>query len=145
MWWVWKDALPALSVIGDYALWTYTETVDGKPVTRPLTVGGLFLALVVGAVTAVAVRNIGALLDIVLLQRLDMQPDATFAIKVVAQYALAAAGIVLASDILGISWSDVQWLIAALGVCFSGFRPAGDLREPGVGPHHPRRAADPHR
>jgi potassium-dependent mechanosensitive channel len=116
MWWVWKDAVPALSVIGDYPLWTYTDTVDGKPVTRPFTVGGLFLALVVGAVTAVAVRNVGALLDIVLLQRLDMQPDATYAIKVVAQYALAAAGIVLASGILGIGWSDVHWLIAALGV-----------------------------
>jgi potassium efflux system protein len=45
-----------------------------------------------------------------------VKPDATYAIKVVAQYALAAAGIVVASDILGIGWSDVQWLIAALGV-----------------------------
>jgi potassium efflux system protein len=79
-------------------------------------VGGLFLALVVVAVTAVAVRNVGALLDIVLLQRLDVQPDATYAVKVMAQYALTAAGILIAADILGIGWSDVQWLIAALGV-----------------------------
>ena len=116
MWWVWRDALPALSVVSDYALWTYTDTVDGKTVTHPLTAGGLFLALVVVAVTAVAVRNVGALLDIVLLQRFDVQPDATYAIKVVARYALTAAGIVLAADILGIGWSDVQWLVAALGV-----------------------------
>ena len=97
LWWVWRDALPTLSVIGDYALWTYTETVDGKEVTRPLTVGHLFLAILVGAVTAVAVRNVGALLDIVLLQRLQMQADANYAIKVMARYALAAGGIVLAS------------------------------------------------
>ena len=67
-------------------------------------------------VTAVAVRNVGALLDIVLLQRLEMQADATYAIKVVARYALTAAGVMLASNILGIGWSDVQWLVAALGV-----------------------------
>ena len=113
---VWKDAVPMLSVIGDYALWTYTETVDGKSVTHALTVTGLFLAILVGVVTAVAVRNVGALLDIVLLQRIEMQADATYAIKVVARYALTAAGVVLASNILGIGWSDVQWLVAALGV-----------------------------
>ena len=33
-----------------------------------------------------------------------------------AQYALTAAGVVTAAYILGIGWSDVQWLIAALGV-----------------------------
>jgi potassium efflux system protein len=105
-----------LSVIGDYALWTNTETVDGKPVTHALTVAGLFLTILVGAVTAVAVRNVGALLDIVLLQRIEMQADATYAIKVVARYALTAAGVMVASNILGIGWNDVQWLVAALSV-----------------------------
>jgi potassium efflux system protein len=113
MWWLWRGAL---QVVGDYTLWTYHDTVDGKTVTHPLTVAGLSLALMVVAVTAVGVRNIGALLDIVLLQRLDVQPDATYAVKVMAQYALTAAGVVAAADILGIGWSDVQWLIAALGV-----------------------------
>ena len=116
MWVVWKDAVPMLSVIGDYALWTSTETVDGKSVTHALTVTGLFLATLVGVVTTVAVRNVGALLDLVLLQRIEIQGDATYAIKVVARYALAAAGVMLASNILGIAWSDVQWLVAALGV-----------------------------
>ena len=45
-----------------------------------------------------------------------MQADATYAIKVMARYAIAAAGILLAASILGIGWSDVQWLVAALGV-----------------------------
>ncbi len=144
MWWIWKDAVPILSVIGDYKLWTYTETGDGKEITHQLTVARLFLAILVGAVTAIAVRNVGALLDILLLQRLEMQADATYAIKVVARYAIAAGGVLLASNILGIGWSDVQWLVAALGVG-SRLRPAGDLRQLRVGPHHPRRAPDPHR
>ena len=116
LWWVWHGALPVLSVISDYVLWTYTDTVGDRTVIHPLTVGGLFLALVVVAVTVVAVRNVGALLDIVLLQRLEVQSDATYAIKVTARYALTAGGVVAAARILGIGWSDVQWLIAALGV-----------------------------
>ena len=116
IWWVWRDALPVLSVIGDYSLWSYSDIVDGKPVAHPLTVGHLLLAIVAGAVTAVLVRNVGALLDIVLLQRFEMQSDATYAIKVIARYAVSIVGVLIACNILGIRWGDVQWLIAALGV-----------------------------
>jgi potassium efflux system protein len=132
-----------LSVIGDYKLWTYTETVDGKQVTHPLTVAGLFLVILVGVVTAVAVRNVGALLDIVLLQRLEMQADATYAIKVVTRYALTAAGVLVASSILGIGWSDVQWLVAASAWVWASA--AGNILESGVGPHPARRAPGPYR
>lgn len=116
LWLVWKGSVPALSIISDYALWTYNATVDGKSTTLPLTVGNLFLAVVVGVVTAIAVRNVGALLDIVLLRRFEVQADATYAIKVIARYVLAAAGIVAACSIVGIAWTDVHWLIAAMGV-----------------------------
>jgi potassium efflux system protein len=116
IWWVWREALPVLSVIFDYPLWNYSDVADGKHVTRALTVGYLFLALVIGVVTAVLVRNIGALLDIVLLQRLEMQSDANYAIKVVARYAITLVGVLLACNLLGIRWGDVQWLVAALGV-----------------------------
>jgi potassium efflux system protein len=116
LWWVWRDALPALAVVGDYPLWTYVATVDGAKVTQVLTVSGLFLALVVGVVTVVGLRNVGALLDIILLQRFDVQADATYAIKVVARYIVAGVGVLVASNLLNIPWSNVQWLIAALGV-----------------------------
>ena len=116
IWEVWKGGLPALSVIGDYVLWTYHATVDGTATTLPLTVGNLFMAIVVGVVTVVAVRNVGALLDIVLLQRFEVQADATYAIKIITRYVLAAVGMVSALSIVGIGWADVHWLIAAMGV-----------------------------
>jgi len=116
LWLIWKDALPALKVVGDFALWTYTETVDGEQITRPLTLGGLAVAVLVGVVTAVTVKNIGALLDIVLLQRLELQADATYAIKTVTRYAIAGIGIFVATGLIGVSWSKLQWLVAALGV-----------------------------
>jgi potassium efflux system protein len=116
LWLIWEDALPALKVVGDFALWTYVETVDGEQITRPLTLGGLGVAILVGVVTAVAVKNVGALLDIVLLQRLELQADATYAIKTVTRYAIAGIGIFVATGLIGVSWSKLQWLVAALGV-----------------------------
>lgn len=116
LWWVWKDTLPVLSVIGDFTLWNTTINDAGAVVARPVNVSHLFLAIVVGAITVVVVRNVGALLDVMFLQRLEVQPDATYAVKVIARYVATAVGVLLVSRILGIAWSDVQWLIAALGV-----------------------------
>ncbi|HRQ95658.1 MAG TPA: mechanosensitive ion channel [Candidatus Accumulibacter phosphatis] len=116
LWWVWRDAVATLGVVTDYRLWSYTETAGGKEVTHALTVGRLLLAIVVLVITTIVVRRVGALLDIILLQRLAMQADATYAITVMTRYAIAAFGIVAASRLLGVGWEDVQWLVAALGV-----------------------------
>ena len=116
LWSVWKGALPVLSVIGDYSLWTSRTIADGKEVVFSLSVGHVFLALLVASITTVAVRNVGALLDIVLLKRLEMRADATYAIKVVTRYALTAIGVAAASRVLDIGWNNLQWLVAALSV-----------------------------
>ncbi len=116
IWSVWKDALPVVSVISNHALWVSSELVNDKTVSFTLTVGHLFQALVIIAITGVAVKNVGALLDIFMLKRLDMRADATYAIKVITRYALMALGLSLASSVLNIGWSKVQWLAAALSV-----------------------------
>jgi potassium efflux system protein len=114
LWWIWTDAVPALSTIGDVVLWSSS---GGKgPAVTAVTLSQLAFAIVIVVVTWVAVRNVGALLDTLLLQRLEFQADANYAIKVVSRYAITAVGVLLASDRLGIAWSDAQWLIAALGV-----------------------------
>lgn len=116
LWWVWRDALPNLNVVAEYSLWTVTDNVAGREVPRPLTIGALLLAFVVVVLTFIVVRKVGALLDIALLQRFDLQADATYAIKVIARYVVAACGVVFVARILSIEWSDAQWLVAALGV-----------------------------
>ena len=116
LWWVWRDAVGALSVIGDYPLWSAEDTIAGKQVTHAVTVSHLLLAMLVTAVTAVAVRRVGSFLDVVLLPRFDMQADATYAIIVMSRYAVGIAGVLFACKLVGIGWSDVQWLVAALSV-----------------------------
>jgi len=116
LWLIWSQAVTTLDFGIDWTLWSYTESVDGKSVTRAISVAGLLLALVVGAVAYIVTRNIGGMLDILLLQRLRLQADANYAIKTVARYTTAGVGILLAANLIGINWSSVQWLVAALGV-----------------------------
>ena len=113
---VWWSAIPTLSVVGNHELWTYSSTDGDKVVVHSLTVTGFFMAMLIGVITAVLVRNVGGVLDIALLKRFDMQADATYATKVMVRYVLVVIGVALASRRLGIGWSDVQWLVAALSV-----------------------------
>ncbi len=116
LWLIWSQAFSALNFGTDWALWSFTEKVDGKSVTRTVALSGLLLALVIGAVAYIVTRNIGGMLDIVLLQRLRLEADANYAIKTVARYVTAGVGIVMAANLIGINWSSAQWLVAALGV-----------------------------
>jgi len=114
--WVWWFAIPLFSAVGNYELWTYSTAVAGKQVAHSLTVSGFFMAMLIGVITAVLVRNVGGVLDIALLKRFEMRADATYATKVLVRYVLVVIGVALASRRLGIGWSDVQWLVAALSV-----------------------------
>lgn len=113
---VWAGAFTNLDLVGNIPLWSYTETVGGKSITRTIALSGAVLALVVGVIAYIVTRNIGGLLDIALLQRLRLQADANYAIKTVARYVTAGLGILVAAHLLGVNWSSAQWLIAALGV-----------------------------
>jgi potassium efflux system protein len=116
LWVIWSDAFATMDFGTDLALWSYSDTIDDKSVTRTIALSGLLLAVAVGMVAYVGTRNVGGLLDILLLQRLRLQADANYAIKTVARYATVGVGIVVAAGLLGIRWSSVQWLVAALGV-----------------------------
>ncbi len=63
----------------------------------------------------VTVRNIGSVLEI-LLQRLRLEPGAHYAISSTARYLIIGIGTVSIFNLLGFSWSKLQWLVAALGV-----------------------------
>ena len=61
-------------------------------------------------------RNLPGLLELILLQKLPLDAGARHAITTVIRYAFTAACIAVACHCMGIGWSSVQWLIAALTV-----------------------------
>ncbi len=74
-------------------------------------VGAMLLFVLV---TVLAVRNVPALLEMAVVGRLPVDAGARYAILAVVRYVLMLVGIGLAFGAIGIGWSKVQWLAAAL-------------------------------
>jgi potassium efflux system protein len=111
----WREALPSLALL-DVALWQQTVTVDGATKSIPVTVSNVMVALAIGVITVIASRNLPGLLEITALHRLNIEAGTRYAVGAVSRYVIAIVGIVLAFRSVGFDWSQVQWIVAALGV-----------------------------
>ena len=109
MWYVWSDLLPALSAVAQTELWRLGDE-------KAVTLGSLATAVLVAALTVIVTRNVPGLLEIAILRRLPLDRGVRFAITTLLRYVLAVIGIVWAFGAIGIGWSKVQWLIAAMTV-----------------------------
>ncbi len=137
LWLVWSAVLPALSVVEGVTLWEH-EVTQSRPaselgglsalagpedapagtvtVLEPVTLADLLLALLVVVAGTVAVRNVPALLEMLLLRRLPLDAGGHYAVKTLTRYVLTVATIALFFGALGVGWGDVQWLAAAVTV-----------------------------
>ncbi len=139
---IWIAVLPALAKLDEYQVWPLTagnvaasQTVDmsSDPAAENensesigqahavSTVGGITLgqvitALVIVVMTIIAVQNIPGLLEIALLQRLPIDLSIRYAITTVTRYVIIIIGVSLAFSRVGIGWSQVQFLAAAISV-----------------------------
>lgn len=116
LWLIWSDMLPALQLLNDITLWHHTAQINGKTQLANVTLGALLLALGVGAITALAGRNLPGFLEITILRRFSMDPGSRYAMATLFQYAIVIIGLLVAVGIIGLRWSSIQWLVAALGV-----------------------------
>ncbi len=115
-WTIWSDALPALRVLEDVSLWSYSASVGGVETIVPVTLADLLLALIILVVTAVASRNLPGLTEIAILQRLDLDSGSRYAINTLLRYVVITIGAISILSIIGWNWSRIQWLVAALSV-----------------------------
>ncbi len=116
LWVIWSDVLPAFGVLDDIAIWYHTAVVEGQDKRVPITLADLVLGILIAIVTLVAAKNLPALLEIILLKRLDVTAGGRYAITTLTNYALVAIGIIVALGTIGFSWSQIQWLVAALSL-----------------------------
>ena len=129
VWWIWVEVLPALAFLDRVPLWptstTVTETItmsDGSSAVRSLERPGHIsladagLAVMVFFMTMIAAKNLPGLLEIVLSQRLRMDAGLRYAITTLTRYVVITLGVILGFNALGLSWSKLQWLVAALTV-----------------------------
>jgi potassium efflux system protein len=106
LWLIWVDVLPALAVLRDVTL---VETPS-------ITLADVMLASMVAIMTLVAARNVPALMEIMILQRLPLGAGERYAMATLFRYLLVVTGVAVVCGVIGIKWSSVQWLVAAMTV-----------------------------
>jgi len=112
---LWASVIPALQLFNDITLWTIaTDLQGGDPL--PITLADLLLALLVAAGTVLAARNLPGTMEVTLLSRMNLEPGTGYAITTITTYILVLLGVVICLGVIGVQWSKLQWLIAALGV-----------------------------
>ena len=115
-WLVWSDILPALNVLDDVTLWHKPGVVAGEEAIVPVSLGDLGIALLIGFLTWTAMKRLPPLLEIVLLQRVHMTSGSRFTARTLTTYAIVGVGLIAFFNVIGMDWSRVQWLFAALSV-----------------------------
>ncbi|MGD8883290.1 MAG: hypothetical protein PVI82_15440, partial [Desulfobacterales bacterium] len=116
IWAIWEPVFPAFGILQDIQFWSYSTVVDGVAKTVPITLANITMAVIVAVTTIIASRNLPGLLEVILLNRLPMDPGARYAYSTVCRYAITAIGIIIVFNTIGMKWAKLQWLVAALGV-----------------------------
>jgi len=124
---IWADLLPAARILRQVELWTVTKTVtftelDPSGIERlhseqrsvPVTLADLFRAFLIGLLSLALIRNLPGLLEATVLRRLGR--GERYAYATIVKYAVALIGLMLAFDAIGVGWSSIQWLVAAVGL-----------------------------
>jgi len=115
-WMIWKNILPAFSFLEHIELWQHKVNIDNQESYEPITLINLLLAGLYLFITVVSVRNFPGLMELILFRRIAIEAGGRYAVNQLAKYVLLTIGFISVANELGGSWSQVQWLVAALSV-----------------------------
>ncbi|MCK9608119.1 MAG: mechanosensitive ion channel [Methylomonas sp.] len=116
VWMIWKDILPAFSIFERIELWQYSDMVDGKETVIRITLINLLISIFYIGLTVVFVSNFPGLVDLMSAGKFSMTAGSRYALIQLMRYLLVSIAFLCIANELGGSWSQVQWLVAALSV-----------------------------
>ena len=116
LWFVWKPLLPALGIVDDIVLWQEVTVVGGVELASDVTLLQIILGISFITGGVVAAKNIRGVIEIGFFERFKMDNGARYALITILGYILVGTGCVVGLSLLGIDWSKLQWIVAALGV-----------------------------
>jgi len=124
---IWADLLPAARILEKVELWSTMQSVtvtelDPSGVEQTIsqeqlvavTLADLLRALLIGLLTLALVRALPGVLEATVFRRLG--PGERYAYVTIVKYAVVLGGLAVAFDAIGIGWSSIQWLVAAIGL-----------------------------
>ena len=115
-WMIWKNIVPAFSFLDRIALWQHLVNVDNQVSYQSVTLTDLIWAGVYSFIAVVSVRNFSGVMELLVFRRLAIDAGGRYAVNQLAKYTLVTIGFISVANKLGGSWSQVQWLVAALSV-----------------------------
>lgn len=113
---VWSDLVTVVSYLRDITLWQQTSTTEAGVVTETISLFNLIVALLIIVITYILVRNIQGILEVLIFSRVKLSQGTSYTITTLLTYIFVAVGGAWAFSTLGMSWSKLQWLFAALSV-----------------------------
>lgn len=113
---LWSELHSAFAFMDNIKLWGTKSVINGIEIEQYITLSSLFIAILVMTITVQLVKNLPSLLELGILQHLDLTPGTGYAISTISKYIILMIGCMIAFSFIGIDWSKIQWLIAALGV-----------------------------
>ena len=113
----WRQVAPALLRLDAIQLWHFSDKgVDGKDFTDVVTANDLMLAMLLLGLTFSLARNIPGLVELVLSASRRVTASTRYTVTTLLRYSVVMMGTVSALGLLGIRWSQLQWMAAALTV-----------------------------
>lgn len=114
---IWSDFITIFSFLDSVNLWYYTGvTAEGSNILQAVTLANVILAMVIIVVTWIMTRNLPGLLEVLVLSRLKLRQGSTYAITTILTYIIVGIGAITSLSMIGVTWSKLQWLAAALTV-----------------------------
>ena len=114
VWWTWRDLFQAADSFGQMVLWTYS--LDSSAQKIPVTLANFVVTLITIMLTYIGVKNLPGLIEVMVLQRFKLDSGVRFAVTTTARYLVMITGLMVVSKMIGLDWSKLGWLVAALGV-----------------------------
>ncbi|PSJ45703.1 mechanosensitive ion channel protein MscS [Zobellella endophytica] len=114
LFWVWAEVLPALTWLDGVTLWSRTITVGESEVLSAVSLQDFLLAIFLGTVYLLAARNLPGLVEILLARSSLMDAAHSYTVTTLLRYALAVMAVITVFSLLGLRWSELQWMVAAL-------------------------------
>jgi potassium efflux system protein len=113
---IWSPLLPALDRLSDMTLWTSTTLVEGETIESRITLATILVILALAALTLYAARKLPAVIDLLLRSQTGVSASTRYTVSSLLNYSIIGVGTVAAFSAMGLQWSQMQWLVAALGV-----------------------------
>jgi potassium efflux system protein len=116
LWVIWAEGLPVLNTLQAFEIWSYSVGSGDEIRTVAVTLEDLLISIIVATTMVVSALNLPGILEVTIFSRLKPDIGTRNFIVTLSRLIVIGTAVFVAFQIIGLHWSKLQWLIAALGV-----------------------------